>query len=114
MIESTDQEICVAVLPKGDPRGKNWKAFFWSMRVPVREGDPVVTVLPDGSTRLCYFVDFSAMSDDAVPRMISVALARAGKNKESAEGAIRMLRDGIYPVLAEGVTIVRDPFRIWV
>jgi hypothetical protein len=104
------EEICVAILPKDDKRGEIWREAFGGMGVPVIEDEPQMTVLPDESNRLCYYVDFN-VGGMRLAKMIAAACGRRpGKNSAQI---IAMLQKGIYPILAENVTVVRAPITFW-
>lgn len=101
---------CVAVLPVGDPRGRWWDELFGGRRVPVRSDEPQMTVLPDETVRLCYFVDFTAC-DWLKPKMQEALAKRpAGKNSMAIDS---MLRQDIYPVIADSITVIRAPIRLF-
>lgn len=105
------QEVCVAVLPPGNhSRAMWWVELFGQRRVPVTRDDAIFTILPDGRETLCYFVDFTSC-DWLLPRVREANERRRGsKNYEAVNG---MLEQGIYPLQADGITVVRGPRRLW-
>lgn len=104
------QHRCVAVLPPGDPRGKFWMEIFSTIRVPVKSSEAAFTTLPDGTQRMCYFVDFTSC-DWLKPRIIEATLRRPQGPRSQA--VLKMLEQDIYPVIADNVTVVRAPVGLW-
>lgn len=102
-----EPQSLVAVLPPGDQRTAWWVELFTAPRVPVVDETPYTTILPDGRERLCYFVDFDSC-EWLMPRLIECCRKR-GNNPAT----MNMLRQRLYPLIAENVTIVRAPRRIW-
>ena len=107
---SDEPEGIVASIKDGDARAKVWDEYFNALYVPIIQEEPQATILPDGSTRLCYFVDFTA-SDWLMPRIME-ALKRRPKTPNNMTVAA-MLSQGIYPIIAENVTVIRGPRRLW-
>lgn len=107
---SEEPEGIVASILESDPRAVIWNEYFGNVFVPVIQEEPATTILPNGDTRLCYFVDFTS-SDWLMPRIMEAVNRRPQTPNNKAVCA--MLSEGIYPIIAEGVTIIRGPRRLW-
>lgn len=106
---SDELEGCIAVVPESDPRARWWLELFGGNRVPVKNDEPTMTIFPDESQRLCYFVDFS--SCDWLKPRLEAALARRPKAKNGPT-LQDMLKEDIYPIIADGVIVIRAPLRL--
>lgn len=100
--------MTMAVLPPDDQRGRNWAEFFLGVRVPVVDEYPRPTLLPDGTLADCYFVDFRESGPALLEHLKAVNRRRGGN-----VGVTSMLNSGVYPILAEGVTIVKARRGLW-
>lgn len=80
------------------------------MRIPITDDKPNKTILPDGSIDLCYFVDFEMTGEGLLYHMIAWNTRHPGVGSGVLAG---MLKNRIYPIVAEGVTVVSAPKRLW-
>lgn len=104
-----EETVFIAVLPPGQgKRAEWWENVFGERRVPVTKGEPDLTILPDGEKTLCYFVDFGVAGDVLLNRMIQI-----GKTATLGPAILGMLAQRIYPIKAEGITVVEAPLRMW-
>jgi hypothetical protein len=104
--QATTPDRVVATIPDGDKRAEAWKEYFDGLFVPVTKDEPDMTILPDDTQRLCYFVDFTAC-DWLLPRLRAVATRR------NSLTVLAMLEQQIYPIEAEGVIVIRAPVATW-
>lgn len=97
-------EVILALLPKDSPRAPKWHRMFGGLRVPVDHDEPRDTILPDGRTIPCYFVDFDVTGENFHYNLAMMAPTAQIQN---------MIAAGVYPIEAEGVTVVKGPKSLW-
>lgn len=96
--------IHVAAITAGDDRAPRWHEYFGGLRVPVVLPEPQDVIFTNGDRALCYMVDFGLKTkggDDYRTRLLRTLLRRGGSS-----AIANMVTDGIYPVIAENVTVI--------
>ena len=89
-------------------RRSQWIEFFGACHVPVVDDQPQRTLLPNGTTQDCVFIDFS-VGGPALKDRILDAFQRRTTHPLLEE----MLANDTYPVRLADVTVVKAPRRLW-
>jgi hypothetical protein len=104
-----NQPIFMAILPAGDDRQAFWHELFGCNRVPVKSDEPATVIFPDNSKKLCYMLDFHVTGPE-----LKEGILAANRRRDNNPVLVKMLEDDIYPIIANGITVVKATLSLWV
>lgn len=105
--------MIVARVGPEDPRKPLWMRLFFATSVPVTASTPKPTILPDGQEAACYFVDFRVAGAFLQNHLRVYNTLQKETRPDVYWQNEAMLREGIYPVIADGVTVIDAPDEFW-
>lgn len=100
--------IFVASVAEMDARAVLWRELFGMPRVAIISNELSAVIFPNGVSKACYLLDFSmkpAEGPDYHQRLRECFSRRGGDPAMQA-----MINSGIYPIVAEGVTVTEAGF----